>query len=128
MEEVHGDEEEVKYMKRLHRKEGFTLVELMIVILIIAILVAIAVPVYLSARSRAQVNTCKANLRTIDGSVQQYSAMADGYPTGMANLTSGDYQVLKVAPECPVGAASYGFLNSGTANMTASCPNGHTYP
>ena len=41
--------------KRLeHDEEGFTLIELMVVVLIIAILLAIAIPTFLGARSRAQ--------------------------------------------------------------------------
>src|SRR5438132_12630180 len=41
--------------KRLHNdEEGFSLIELMVVVLIIAILIAIAVPTFLGARQKAQ--------------------------------------------------------------------------
>ena len=50
--------------KRLHKdEEGFTLIELMVVVLIIAILLAIAIPTFLGARSRAQNRAAEANLR-----------------------------------------------------------------
>jgi len=50
--------------KRLDRKdEGFTLIELMVVVLIIAILLAIAIPTFLGARSRAQNRSAESNLR-----------------------------------------------------------------
>src|SRR5579884_2204624 len=51
--------------RRLHddRDEGFTLIELMVVILIIAILLAIAIPTFLGARSRAQDRAAQSSLR-----------------------------------------------------------------
>ena len=43
-----------KLQERNENDEGFTLIELMVVVLIIAILIAIAVPTFLGARERAQ--------------------------------------------------------------------------
>lgn len=43
--------------------EGFTLIELMVVVLIIAILIAIAIPTFLGARRRAQDRQAQSNLR-----------------------------------------------------------------
>ena len=45
------------------REEGFTLIELMVVVLIIAILVAIAIPTFLGARERAQDRAAQSSLR-----------------------------------------------------------------
>ena len=45
------------------REEGFTLIELMVVVLIIAILIAIAIPTFLGARSRAQDRAAESDLR-----------------------------------------------------------------
>ena len=49
--------------QRLNKEEGFTLVELMVVVLIIAILIAIAIPTFLGARERAQDRAAQSNLR-----------------------------------------------------------------
>src|SRR2546423_8060931 len=44
-------------------EDGFTLIELMVVVLIIAILIAIAIPTFLGARQRAQDRAAQSDLR-----------------------------------------------------------------
>lgn len=114
-------------MKRiLCRGEGFTLIELMIVILIIAILVAIAIPVYLATQNNAKTRACQANLRTIDGAIQVYNSSAGVYPGagagGMASVTS----FLKTAPCCPSDKITAYQITA--ANAASCCKDGgHTY-
>ncbi len=109
--------------KLIRRPEGFTLIELMIVILIIAILVAIAVPVYLNARANAQRRTCQGNLRTTDGSIQSYEAFFDNplFPNAITDLTQGGTKVLKSIPVCPAGSSAYSWVAGNPP--TISCPN-----
>lgn len=93
-----------KYMRK---DEGFTLVELMVVVLIIGILVAIAIPIFNNASQTAKEKTCAANIRTIKGSVQQYLATNPTATTvDLAGLVSGNY--IQETPVCPINnAATY---------------------
>ena len=49
--------------RRAKNEEGFTLIELMVVVLIIAILIAIAIPTFLGAQNRARDRGAQSNLR-----------------------------------------------------------------
>jgi type IV pilus assembly protein PilA len=49
--------------RRRDDEDGFTLIELMVVVLIIAILIAIAIPTFLGARQRAQDRAAQSDLR-----------------------------------------------------------------
>jgi prepilin-type N-terminal cleavage/methylation domain-containing protein len=58
-------------------EQGFTLVELMIVILIIAILVSIAVISFQFSAQRTRETVCKANLRIIKLAIRNYQSTND---------------------------------------------------
>jgi prepilin-type N-terminal cleavage/methylation domain-containing protein len=53
--------------KTSHKRAGFTLPEVMIVILIIGILLAIALPTFAKARARARLEVILANMKRIEG-------------------------------------------------------------
>jgi type IV pilus assembly protein PilA len=52
-----------RFWERRRDEEGFTLIELMVVVLIIGILIAIALPTFLGARKRAQDRAAQSSIR-----------------------------------------------------------------
>lgn len=75
-------------MQYSKREDGFTLVELMVVVLVIAILIAIAIPSFLGARTRAQDRTTQANLVTGSKVQTAYAATNDGFTDDQAILST----------------------------------------
>ncbi len=78
-------------LSRLHKKEGFTLIELMIVIAIIGILAAIAIPQFSAYRARSYNSAAQSDLRNATTAQEAYYVDWATYTDSTDALTGGTY-------------------------------------
>ncbi len=109
-------------MKIEKQKQGFTLVEIMIVVAIIALLAAIAVPSFMNARTKSMLSSCQNNLRLVDGAVQQYALDNSNALAASMDVLVGTNAYIKDTPVCK-GGGSY-TLPSSLGGKTSCSSHG----
>lgn len=67
--------------------QGFTLVELMVIIVILGVLAAIVVAAVFDTRGESATATCKSSLSALETAAQAYKGQIGVYPSSIAALT-----------------------------------------
>jgi prepilin-type N-terminal cleavage/methylation domain-containing protein len=92
------------------RKEGFTLVEIFIVVAILGILVTLAIPNFTAARDRVKKDMCVNNLRQLKLAKEQWALEYDK-----------DYN------DTPVAANIDNYIRDGTNSLNCQLDSAHTF-
>jgi prepilin-type N-terminal cleavage/methylation domain-containing protein len=93
-----------KIRKMLKHQEGFTLVELMIVVVILGILAGVGIQQYGRVQERVREEVNDANLKLIASAVQMYQMDNNENPTEVSSLVN--YGLAKV-PASPWGGGRH---------------------
>jgi prepilin-type N-terminal cleavage/methylation domain-containing protein len=109
------------------RVQGFTLVEIMIVVALIGLLAAIAMPSWVRARTTSQNNACINNLRQVFGATQQWAL---DYRQAPGAIVTPDeiLPYLRSAVVCPAGGSSATFGTSYSLTTVTNLPTCRIVP
>lgn len=86
--------ERMKYMKNIKffkKEEGFTLIEMLIVLLIISILLIIIIPNISKQSETVKSTGCQAQIKMVAGQVEAYTLKHDAKPNSINDLVSDGF-------------------------------------
>ena len=88
-------------MKKIMEEDGFTLIEMMIVLLIISVLIIITIPNVTKHSKSIDDEGCTAYVAIVQAEIESYKMEHLKYPTGLQDLVDEDY--FPDTPKCPDG-------------------------
>lgn len=99
------------------REDGFTLLELLIVMVIIATLAAVAIPMYLRNVQAAKEAVLREDLRVMRQAINTYTIDKQKAPQSLEDLVSGGY--LKVLPKDPITGRTDTWQSTESATLSS---------
>jgi general secretion pathway protein G len=91
----------------MRRSQGFTLIELMVVMVIIATLLSVVAPRYFQHLDRAKETALRQSLNVVRDAIDKYHADKDKYPATLEELVEKRY--LRQLPVDPISGAKDGW-------------------
>lgn len=90
------------------RTQGFTLIELIVVMAIVALLAGITAPRYFASVDRAKANSLRTSLAVMRDALDKYAADKGRYPESLEQLVQDRY--LRRVPEDAVTGSAQGWV------------------
>jgi len=88
----------------MKRREGFTLIEILLAVVILAIVSAVAIPRFTGSANTAKINACSANIANINTQWERQEIETGSY-SDLGTLTGDPAYFPDGAPVCPFATA-----------------------
>ncbi|ASS74964.1 hypothetical protein CIG75_08175 [Tumebacillus algifaecis] len=115
-----------KWLTLWRGQQGFTLIELAVVVFVISVLIAIALPNLRGTGEKAQRVTCEGNQRLLRAQLENFYLIENSYPNGLSDVERLKQMVdrgyLQSLPSCPGGGTYAITVAPDGKSAEVNCP------